>query len=268
MTTLPKLRIAVGTAAALAMIAGPIAPALARPANQMTDLVGARGSSGESQLEARGFTHITTSEGRYDTKHSYWWNSRDKNCLHVETYDGRYTAITDATAGDCHQKANNGNAAAAVGAVAGVALLAALLSHKSHNHDDGQHHSDPTHEEQYERGYNDGLHNYSYHNYDRSDQYANGYQAGVNQRNYNNQGHSGRGGYDRAVRISDLKGKDSIWAIDEMHNRGFVDADSFSTGNTVYGIYYNRSTRQCVQVTNASSRVYDIRDIGQHPNCR
>lgn len=266
MTVQTRFRTVVATTAALAMIALPITAAMARSASQMTDLVGARGSSGESELEARGFTHITTTEGRNDTKHSYWWNSRDKNCLHVETYDGRYTAITDATAGDCHQKSGNG--AAAVGAVAGVAILAALLSHKSNNHDNGQHYADSKHEEQYERGYNDGLHNYAYHNSDRSDHYATGYQAGVEQRGYNNQGHSGHGGYAPAVRISDIKGKESIWAIDEMRNRGFVSADSFSSGNTTYGIYYNRSTRQCVQVTNANNRVYDIRDIGQHPNCR
>jgi len=102
--------------AASAVAMAPVSVALARPANQMTDLVGARGSSGESQLMSRGFTHIVTSEGAYNTKHSYWWNGRDKNCLHVETYDGRYSAITDGIASDCHQ---SGGAGAAVAVVAG-----------------------------------------------------------------------------------------------------------------------------------------------------
>jgi major membrane immunogen (membrane-anchored lipoprotein) len=256
-----------GLLAATALIAASSSSVSARPANQMTDLVGARASSGESQLEARGFTHITTSEGAYNTKHAYWWNSRDKNCLHVETYDGRYTAITDGTPGDCHQK-SGGNAGAAVGAVAGVALLAALLSHKSHNHDDGQHHAAEVDEQQYDRGFNDGLHNTAYHNYDRSDFYARGYQAGVTQRSNNTRSHSGRGGYTSAARISDLNGADAVWAIDQMSNRGFANVDTFTSGSTIYGIFYNRSTRQCVQMTNADSRVYDIREIGQHPKCR
>lgn len=170
-------------------------PALARPANQMTDIVGARASSGESQLEARGFTHIVTNEGEYNTKHSYWWNSRDKNCLHVETYNGQYTAITDATRSDCHQGGGNSGAAVA-GVAVGAALIAALASsHKSHHHDNGQHLTAEADEAQYERGYSDGLHASSYHNYDRSDYYAQGYQAGVEQRRTNTSRHSGRGGY-------------------------------------------------------------------------
>jgi len=70
------------------------------------------------------------------------------------------------------------------------------------------------------------------------------------------------------AKISDIKGRDSIWAIDEMSVRGFRSVDSFSSGDTTYGIYYRPESNQCVQVTNADSRVYDIRDIGSHPKCR
>jgi hypothetical protein len=183
-----KRSIAVAIAATLVTTS-----ALARPASQMTDLVGGRAASGESQMEARGFTFITSSKGDYNTVHSYWWNSRDKNCLHVETYDGRYTAIRDGTNSDCHRSSGNGNAAAAVGAVAGIAILGALLSHKSHQKDDKNYNEQQTAE--FERGYNDGLHNASYHNYNRSDVYSHGYERGVEQRSYNLQSHSQRGGY-------------------------------------------------------------------------
>lgn len=251
--------------ASAALIAG---PALARSANMMTDLVGARASSGESQMETRGFTHIVSTNGQYNTKHSYWWNARDKNCLHVETYDGRYTSITDGTASDCHQNRGGSDAAVAVGAVAGVALLAALLSHKKHNHDNSQHLPNQVDDGHYERGYNDGLHNTSYHNYDRNDFYAQGYQAGVEQRRANTNYHSGRGGYARSVRFDDLQGMSGGSAIDAIMARGFRNVDSINSGNSVYGIYYNSSTRQCVQMTLADRRVYDIRDIQTHPKCR
>ena len=98
-----KRRLLVGLTASAALVAAAAVPALARSANQMSDLVGGRASSGESQLEARGFTYITGSTS-FDTKHSYWWNGGDKNCLHVETRDGRYAAIRDASKGDCNQK--------------------------------------------------------------------------------------------------------------------------------------------------------------------
>jgi hypothetical protein len=168
-------------------------PAMARKANEMTDLVGARASSGESQMEARGFTFISSSEGDYNTIHSYWWNNRDKNCLHVETYSGRYTAMSDGTNSDCHRSSGSGNAAAAAGVVAGAAILGALLSSKSH-HQDGRNYNEQQTGD-FDRGFTDGLHNASYHNPGRSDTYSHGYEKGVEQRNINLRSHSGRGGY-------------------------------------------------------------------------
>jgi hypothetical protein len=156
----------------------------------MTDLVGARGSSGETQLEARGFTHIVSHQGEYNTSHSYWWNARDKNCLHVETYDGRYSAITDGTKSDCHKNDSGG---AAVGAAVGVALLGALLSSKSHHRQDQN--LDQQQTAEFDRGYRDGLYNAPYHNYGRSDGYSRGYEVGVRERDANLNHHSGRAGY-------------------------------------------------------------------------
>jgi hypothetical protein len=53
-----------------------------------------------------------------------------------------------------------------------------------------------------------------------------------------------------------------------MNERGFRDVDSFSSGNTQYGIFWQPQTRQCVQLTMSDGRVYDARDIGTHPQCR
>lgn len=77
----------------------------------------------------------------------------------------------------------------------------------------------------------------------------------------------GAGGV-RPVSISDIKGMNSIAAIDAMAGRGFRDVDSFSSGNSLYGIYFNPRTRQCVQLANANNRVVDASDIRTHPKCR
>lgn len=243
------------------------APVMARKASHLSDLVGARGSSGEMALERQGFTYIDGHKGsKYS--HTYWWHGRDKNCIEVKTANGRYAAIVDVPNSDCHQKSGSGNGAAvAAGAIVGVALLAALASHKSSHHDDGKHHGDPAHETQYERGFNDGLHHVSYHNYDKSDHYAKGYEAGVAQRNRNTDYHSGHGGYASRAFIADIQGMDSIRAFDMIRERGFDNVDDFSSGDTNYGIFYNRRTGQCVQTTNVDGEVYDIRDIGSHPRC-
>jgi len=113
---------------AVALVAAPVAA----KAPSLGDLVGGRASTGQSELESRGYIYISGHESGDYTKHSYYWNSAAKHCAHVVTADGRYTSITDGTRSDCNQKEDDG-AGAAVAAVAGAALLAGILSHKSHH---------------------------------------------------------------------------------------------------------------------------------------
>jgi len=78
---------------------------------------------------------------------------------------------------------------------------------------------------------------------------------------------SGGASHSHGVNLSDLKGMNSIKAFDEMTSRGFTSVDSITSGNTIYGIYYNHNTRQCIQLTNADNKVYEVTDIHTHPKC-
>ncbi len=198
--------------------------------------------------------------------YSYWWDEADDDCVQVEVSDGRVLTINDAAYQDCgHHKGSD--AAAVVGVAAGAAILGALLSHKSHHHDDNTHHASVEDEAHYERGYTDGLHNAAYHNYDRSETYANGYNAGVDQRNANLRHHHGRGGYAQVARYDDLRGARAAGGMSEFERRGFRQVDNFASGDTRYSIQWRPQSRQCVQVTIADGRFYDVRDIQQHPKC-
>lgn len=256
-------KLVAGTAIA-AMIA---TPALADKAAQLVDINGSLGRDAEPALQARGFTHVSTNKNSMGYVYSYWWDEGDDDCVQVEVYNGRVQTISDATDQDCgHHKGNN--AAAAAGVVAGAAILGALLSHKSNHHQDNQHLSDQQAEALYDRGYNDGLHNAAYHNYEKSDAYSSGYTAGVDQRNANLSHHSGRGGYADHVNFNDLADARAAGGMDELQRRGFTQVDNFTSGNTRYSIQWRAASRQCVQVTIADGRFYDLRDIGQHPKCR
>ena len=260
-TFMPKFLI--GAVATTALVATPV---LAEKAAQLVDINGMRGSSAEGALQSRGFAHTSTNKNSMGYAYSYWWNERDDNCVVVEVYNGRVESINDATDQDCgHHK---GSAGAAVGAVAGAAILGALLSHKSHHHDDKQHAADQKAEADYERGYTDGLHNAAYHNYDRSEAYSSGYTAGVDEREANLRHHHGRGGYSQVAQINDLNGARAAGGMDELQRRGFRQVDNFTSGNTRYSIQWRPESRQCLQVTIADGHFNDVRDIGQHPNCR
>lgn len=71
------------------------------------DLVGARGSSGELELQRRGYVNVRGETGD-DRIWTYWWNNRTRTCLTVVTINGRYDAITNSPAPDCQK--DNGTA--------------------------------------------------------------------------------------------------------------------------------------------------------------
>ena len=239
-------------------------PVLADKASQLVDINGMYGRDAERQLRDRGFAHVSTHKNTRGYVYSYWWDERDDDCVNVEVYDGRVMTINDATDQDCgHHK---GNVGAALGVAAGAAILGALLSHKSH-HKDGRDY-DERQTSEFERGYQDGLHNAAYHNYNRNDAYAHGYEAGVDERQANLRHHKRRGGYNATAQFYDLQGARARGGMDELERRGFRQVDNFTSGNTRYSIQWRGQSRQCLQVTIADGRFYDIRDIGQHPNCR
>ena len=173
--------------------------------------------------------------------------------------------VADGKDRDCGH--SGGNTGAILGVAAGAAILGALLSHKSHHHKDREHESDD-HAREFERGYRDGLHNASYHNYNRDDSYARGYEAGVDERQANLRHHKGRGGYVQTAQFNDLRNARAAGGMTQLERRGFRQVDNFTSGNTRYSIQWRPQSRQCVQVTIADGRFYDLRDIGQHPKCR
>lgn len=250
---------------AIAILSLAATPALADPASQLRSLNGQSAANAERVLHDRGFKHISSHPTAMGYNNSYWWDKEDRSCVVVEEYRGAVSSVNDGPASDCgHTEHGSGGV---VAAVAGAAILGALISHKSDHHDDGQHLSDAEAEQHYNRGFKDGLHNAAYHNWDNSSAYSDGYSAGVEQRNANLRHHTGRGGYVQTARFDDLQGARAS-AIDQLSARGFTQVDNFVSGTARYSIWSRPQSRQCLQVITADGRLEDIRDIGNHPKCR
>lgn len=66
------------------------------PASGVSDLVGARGSSGELELQNRGFVPAVT---RGLT--TYWWNGASASCVEVVTGNGRYQSVRYVASSSC-----------------------------------------------------------------------------------------------------------------------------------------------------------------------
>lgn len=248
----------------------PGAPALAAAADDLRDLVNVKGSSGESELERRGYTHIDTAKG-YNTAYSYWWSNAKQACIRVETNDGRYRALTETSPSDCGQtKKEAGMSDAAKVAIAAAALAGvAALAHKSHQRDQDRNYNEQQTAD-FERGYRDGLYNNSYHNYGNSRDYSDGYSKGVDERsqqsgyrgNYNS---NDRSGYRPYSNFTDLNGRDTAYAWGQLERRGFqLAGERKLRGDSGQWFYWNQSTRQCVDVHTNGSQVQSIFEAGSY----
>lgn len=64
--------------------------------SSLDDLVGARGSSAESELQARGYEFA-----KHLGSAALWWNPRTKSCVSVAVDEGRVQSILNSAASDC-----------------------------------------------------------------------------------------------------------------------------------------------------------------------
>lgn len=250
--------------AAVSMTATPVLASYQETSSRtMRDIIGRDSDDATRMIKDRGYSYVEGTHDQYSNKHTYWWNDRQDNCLHVTSYRGNVVDAADAKDKDCNQ-GGGGDRAAVVGAIAGVALLGALL-HKKHHKKGKEYDEQGTLE--FERGFRDGLHNAQYHNYSRTEAYTEGYQAGVEQRRVNLSHHTGGAGYQQDARYSDLIGARAS-AIDQLSNRGFNQVDNFVSGTARYSVWYRSQSRQCIQVITSDGRLENITDIRTHPNCR
>jgi len=90
MKTMAERALAIGAVLGFASTAG------AQTAPGLGDLIGARGSSAESELQARGYKlkgHLGSA--------ALWWNPNTKSCVSVAVDEGRVQSITNAPKRDC-----------------------------------------------------------------------------------------------------------------------------------------------------------------------
>jgi hypothetical protein len=92
---------------AVAAVVGFAAVASAQTVPGLGDLVGARGSSAESELQARGYEFATNLGSA-----ALWWNASTKTCASVAVDQGRVQSIQTASASDCGKTESHGSGGA------------------------------------------------------------------------------------------------------------------------------------------------------------
>ena len=102
------------------LLLGPVAASAGTPSD-VSDLVGARGSSGEMELGQRGYSNVTMSHGV-----QYWWNASTKACIGIKVSQGRYKSVSAASASKCNQSAKAKGSGSEVSSNAKTACMEAV----------------------------------------------------------------------------------------------------------------------------------------------
>jgi hypothetical protein len=178
--------------------------AYARTAQGMDDLIGARGSSLDGELNRRGYKFA-----RSVGVAGMWWNRSSKTCVSALVDDGRVQSIEPARAADCG-KVDEGELAGLAIGVAAAGLVAAL----SHHHKDGDNRNNSTaYNAEFQRGYHDAFYGAHYATND-SEAYHSGYMAGEAERN--NRRHANSAlvrGAPAAAQQACMRRADEFWDI-------------------------------------------------------
>lgn len=119
------------------------------------------------------------------------------------------------------------------------------------------------------RGYRDGLHHQSYHNYNNTPAYSDGYGAGQRERDEQTSYRPSDGrysGYHAYVSLEDLVGARASSADSAMRSRGFRDTGGYKQGNKSFVTWYNPNTLQCVQAVTRDGQIRRFESIDEG-NC-
>ena len=75
--------------------------------------------------------------------------------------------------------------------------------------------------------------------------------------------------YDGGTWYSRLVGARAAGALSEMESNGFTSVDGFESGTNGRGtIWFNRSTKECIQMITVNGHVDSAVNIHSHPKCR
>jgi hypothetical protein len=122
---------------------------------------------------------------------------------------------------------------------------------------------------EFERGYRDGLYHQGYHNYNKRSDYSDGYQKGQEARDSETAYRSNQGyhsGYASYVNVNDLVGARAAGAESDLRARGFADKGGYKQGDRAISMWWNGSTRQCLNMVVREGRVERMESIDQN-NC-
>lgn len=236
------------------------------------DLVGARASSGETQLKSRGYKFVKTEEGD-DRKWSNWWKKSTNTCITVTTVNGRYDAILKTPSSDCNVgNDNNGggnsdslDVSDLVGARASSGE--AELNKRGYRFIKSEKGDDRIWSNWWKRSTSTCINVVTVNG--RYDAITKTPSADCNANNGNGGNGGGMGGGATAkVDVSDLVGARASSGESEMKSRGFRLVDSLRSGNTSYTIWWRQPSRQCIQVATAEGRYDSVTDIQTHRKCR
>ena len=218
----------------------------------LQDMVGGNISGAKRELQDKGYYHIRTDRTGYDDIYSYWWSNEKNKCVSYHSVDGRVKSVANTLASNCNKstygEGNNNN-------------YYNKYNTREHHYPNQKHYGQESHNFAFDRGFQDGLHHKTYHNFYSGELkgiYANAYGKGAAERNHKTSYHSGHSGYRSHIQVYDLKGHAYESAYRTLKSRGFSENKKSMKNGKEYILWYNRSANQCVRTTRGYNHIEAI----------
>ncbi|WP_224490430.1 hypothetical protein [Robertkochia flava] len=212
-------------------------------AREFDYLVDARSTLIDNSMKDQGYSLVKTEKYGSDA-YQYWWTDALKKCVTVHISEGRILSVVNTPDNDC------GNS------TFGTQPYSYTRSSSYESYDERNGYNSVS--IAYDRGFNDGLRNRSFHNsyyrdFSQKDAYADGYDRGLETRRKGDHwsGNSGSS----YIEFKDLEGWGALRAYDELIKRGFEEERRYKQGGTTYRTWYHSRTGQCIKTVSQKERI-------------
>ncbi|GJL83993.1 MAG: hypothetical protein DHS20C01_36270 [marine bacterium B5-7] len=247
--------------------------AQAQTPRDLDDLLDVRASSGESELQERGYYHIKTLKLKRSSV-AYWWSPDEQLCIAVSTRDGRYASILKQPEVICDDESsgnepeyNDNELKDEIQDLVGMRTRSGEreLEDLGFQFINSQSGSGRKWSNWWNRSERKCITVVTMR--ERIDSVTDTLPPDCERHGSSGSGGT-QNGYGSSADYSDLVGLRASSAERELEDRGFRNVDSFKSGSTAYTIWYKRRGHHCLQMAIADGRADSIVDIHRHDECR
>ena len=229
----------------------------------LQDLIGAKGSSVEKEMESRNYEFVNTTKSG-SSVYENWWHESARKCVTVRFQNGYLKSAIYAPDYDCHKS----------GKTYGSGIYSVIGEKASSADTDlgrmGYRYINTTSSGRtdYAHWWNDSkrkcitvrLENGVIKSVTPTQRYDceehDNFYTDKNKKRYHEIQYERN--YDAHVSVNDLNGRNALDAYRELNDRGFQEVKKHTSNGKTYRVWYNSNTNQCIKTVSINKRIKEV----------